>query len=90
MEQRNLDLEMKTLNSKDWVLPDAYQKQRKDRMGDSVFDYLSDEATTSRQVYEEMLSEVQVCIDYHKKFLNKAQNLYKLMLGDRPPSVDLE
>ncbi len=90
MEQRNLDLEMKTLNSKDWVLPDAYQKQRKDRMGDSVFDYLSDEATTSRQVYEEMLSEVQVCIDYHKKFLNKAQNLYELMLGNRPPSMDLE
>ena len=90
MEQRNLDLEMKTLNSKDWVLPDAYQKQRKDRMGDSVFDYISDEATTSRQVYEEMLSEVQVCIDYHKKFLNKAQNLYELMLGNRPPSMDLE
>lgn len=90
MEQRNLNLGMKNSNSEEWVLPDAYKKQRKDRMGDSIFDYLSDEATTSRQVYEEMLSEVQVCIDYHKKFLNKAQNLYELMLGNRPPSVDLE
>lgn len=74
----------------DWVVPDAYKKQRKDRLGDSIFDYLSDESVTSRQVYEDMLSEVQICIDYHKKFLNKAQNLYELMLGNRPPSVELE
>jgi hypothetical protein len=81
---------MENSSAKDWVLPDAYRKQRRDRMADLVFDYLVDEETTSREVYEEMLSEVQSCIDYHKKFLNKAQGFYELMLGNRPVTLDFE
>ena len=65
-------------------LLDSYTKQRRDRMGDSIGDYLTDEAVDARQAYEEMLQEVQFWINYHKKFLVKAQNLYALMNGERP------
>jgi len=76
-------MEMNDLRSKAEVL-DLYAKQRRDRMGDAIGDYLTDEAVDSRQAYEEILAEVQFWIDYHKKFLVKAQNLYALMNGERP------
>lgn len=63
---------------------DTYAKQRRDRMGDAIGDYLTDEAVDARQAYEEILQEVQFWIDYHKRFLVKAQNLYALMNGERP------
>ncbi len=63
---------------------DSYSKQRRDRMGDAIGDYLTDEAIDARQAYEEILQEVQYWIDYHKTFLVKAQNLYALMNGERP------
>jgi hypothetical protein len=76
-------MEMNDFRSKAEVL-DSYAKQRRDRMGDAIGDYLTDEAIDARQAYEEMLQEVQYWIDYHKKFLVKAQNLYALMNGERP------
>tara|TARA_A100001201_G_scaffold77605_1_gene69822 strand:+ start:85 stop:378 length:294 start_codon:yes stop_codon:yes gene_type:complete len=69
-------------------LDKTYEKQRKDRMGDAIGDYLTDEAVSSRQIYEEMLSEVQEWIDYHRKFLTKAEHLREYLMGNRP--VDLE
>lgn len=62
----------------------TYAEQRRDRMGDAIGDYLTDEDVDARQAYEEMLAEVQTWIDYHQKFLVKAQNLYALMQGERP------
>ena len=57
-------------------------------MGDAIGDYLTDEAVSSRQIYEEMLSEVQEWIDYHRKFLTKAEHLREYLMGNRP--IDLE
>ena len=62
----------------------TYAEQRRDRMADAIGDYLTDEDVDARQAYEEMLAEVQTWIDYHQKFLVKAQNLYALMQGERP------
>ena len=62
----------------------TYDEQRRDRMADAIGDYLTDEDVDARQAYEEMLAEVQTWIDYHRKFLVKAQNLYALMQGERP------
>lgn len=62
----------------------VYSKQRKDRMGDAIGDYLSDDSVDARQAYEEMLDEIQVWIKYHQENLVKAQNLYALMQGERP------
>ena len=66
----------------------TYAEQRRDRMADAIGDYLTDEDVDARQAYEEMLAEVQTWIDYHQKFLVKAQNLYALMLGERPPILN--
>ncbi len=52
--------------------------------GFAIGDYLTDEDVDARQAYEEILAEVQTWIDYHQKFLVKAQNLYALMQGERP------
>ena len=78
-----------TIEGRSWLGPDkTYEKQRKDRMGDAIGDYLTDEAVSSRQIYEEMLSEVQEWIDYHRKFLTKAEHLREYLMGNRP--IDLE
>ena len=69
--------------SRDDVLK-TYAQQRRDRMGDAIGDYLTDEDIDARQAYEEILAEIQTWIDYHQKFLVKAQNLYALMQGERP------
>ena len=67
----------------------TYEQQRKDRIGDAIGDYLTDEKIDARQAYEEMLTEIQSWIDYHQKFLVKAQNLYALMQGERPlPGIE--
>ena len=63
----------------------TYQQQRKDRMGDAIGDYLTDEEVSARQTYEEILSEIQSWIDYHQKHLTKAKALYALMQGDTTP-----
>jgi len=76
-------MEMNAFESRQDIL-DSYAKQRRDRMGDAIGDYLTDESVDARQAYEEILTEVQFWIDYHKKFLVKAQNLYALMNGERP------
>lgn len=61
----------------------TYEAQRKDRMGDAIGDYLTDEKIDARVCYEEMMEEVQSWIDYHRKFLKKAETLQQLMLGNR-------
>ncbi len=57
-------------------------------MGDAIGDYLTDEECSSRQVYEEMLAEIQSWVDYHRKFLTKAEHLRDLMMGMRPVDFD--
>ena len=65
----------------------TYEQQRRDRLSDIVGDYLTCEKTEARACYEEILSEVDGWIEYHKKFLDKAVNLKELLLGHRP--IDL-
>ena len=52
-------------------------------MQDAIDDYLQDPDVDARRCYEEMLSCVEDVIKYHKKELNKASELYNLMLGNR-------
>ena len=79
----NNSLEFNCFKSKEDILK-TYAQQRRDRMGDAIGDYLADENVDARQVYEDMLSEIQIWIKYHKDSIVKAQNLYALMLGERP------
>ena len=68
----------------------AYSQQRRDRLGDCIVDYLADETTTSRQVYEELLAEVDSYRKYHKEGFDKANELYDLLLGFRPGQLTPE
>lgn len=65
----------------------AYACQRKDRMGDAIGDYLSDDKVEARQAYEEMLSEAIDWRDYHQKQLTKAQQFLDLIHPNRGESI---
>jgi len=69
-------------------LDNQYASQRKDRMQDSIDDYLNDDKVNARQVYEEMLDGVNDVIKYHRKGLDKAVQLRELMLGHRNIDFD--
>jgi len=62
----------------------TYEKARRDRLCDCIGDYLTDEDCDSRFVYEEILSEVNDWVDYHRRFAKKAEDLRDLLLGHRP------
>ena len=64
-----------------------YAVQRKDRMGDAIGDYLSDDKVEARQAYEEILSEAIDWRDYHQKQLTKAQQFLDLIHPNRGESI---
>ena len=53
----------------------TYEQQRKDRLQDIIDDYLQDEKISSRQVFEEILSCINDVAEYHKKYLDRANDL---------------
>jgi hypothetical protein len=68
----------------------VYEKQRRDRLGDIIVDYLGDETVTPRRVYEELLAEVDSYRKYHKEGFDRANELYDLLLGFRPGELTPE
>ncbi|AOV61497.1 hypothetical protein BOW92_gp220 [Synechococcus phage S-WAM1] len=66
---------------------DIYAKQRRNRLGDIVGDYLNDEEVTPRQLYEELLAEVDEWVQYHQRHLKRFQEFQLYIHGQRP--VDL-
>lgn len=79
-------------HSQELLMPDTdwtaeYAKQRKDRMQDAIDDYLNDDKVPARQTYEEILSCIDDLINYHKKNMDRANELKSLMMGNR--SVEL-
>ena len=76
--------EVKPKDCRPFPGPDStYAKQRKDRMGDAIGDYLNDEEVGAREAYEEILSEAQEWYDYHKKHLEKAKEFLDLLQTPR-------
>lgn len=69
--------------SVDWQ--DVYSKQRRDRLGDILLDYLQDDEVDARRCYEEILGELDELARYHQKQLDKANDLRSLLLGYRDP-----
>jgi len=52
-----------------------YEQQRRDRLQNVIDDYLNDETISSRQVFEEILSCINDVAEYHKKYLDRANDL---------------
>lgn len=60
-----------------------FERQRKDRLQDSIDEYLQDNEIDPRRAYEEILSCIDDVINMHKKQLNRAVSLKSLMMGHR-------
>ena len=69
------------MTNEDWAK--EYEKQRKDRLQNSIDEYLQDDKVTARRAYEEILSCVDDVINYHNREYEKAVELKSLMLGHR-------
>lgn len=65
----------------DWEV--RYAQQRKDRLTDAIDDYLQDTNLGPRQIYEEILQNLDELIVYHKNNLKRVEDLKNLMLGYR-------
>ena len=79
-------IEGRPKTKEDW--DQTYYNQRRDRLADSVADYLTCDSTDARQCYEEILSEVDSWIQYHRKGMDKATTLKSLLMGNREFEFD--
>ena len=57
----------------------SYADQRRDRLSEVIGDYLSDGTMSAKDIYNEIVSEVQSWIDYHEKELNKSVKFKELI-----------
>ena len=53
----------------------SYSEQRKDRLSDVVFDYLSDEDTTPDELLTDFIKEVKDTFDYYDKYATKCKKV---------------
>ena len=58
-----------------------YSEQRRERLNDVIFDYISDEDTTPDELYRDIKNEVESSLAYFQKYANKCQNLLDLVNG---------
>jgi len=59
----------------------TYEEQRRERLADVIFDYLSDEDVTSTHIYNSIQEEIQISYDYYAKHARRCQDLLDLMDG---------
>jgi hypothetical protein len=52
-----------------------YKTARKDRLVDIISDYVTDESTNPNELYDDVMSEIDIWIKYHEKNLQKAQKV---------------
>jgi len=64
----------------------SYADQRRDRLSDVIGDYLSDGTMTAKDIYNEIVGEVQSYIDYHQNELNKSIK-FKELINERVDKV---
>ena len=60
----------------------TYSKQRRDRLGDCVSDYLTDEEITPQQFYQDLLAELDDWVQYHQKAQQKYADVMDLVTGN--------
>tara|TARA_Y100000004_G_scaffold96195_1_gene107776 strand:+ start:95 stop:442 length:348 start_codon:yes stop_codon:yes gene_type:complete len=69
----------------------SYADQRRDRLSEVIGDYLSDGTMSAKDIYNEIVSEVQSYIDYYQNELNKSIKFRELIREkvDVPKQKDL-
>ena len=53
----------------------SYSSQRKERLDDAIFDYLSDESTNAQQTYDDLINSIKSDAAYYKKYYEKCRDL---------------
>lgn len=62
----------------------TYKSARKDRLTDIIGDYITDEDTSAEEFFNDLTQELDIWIDYHRKFLEKSKLIKKMVNGHRP------
>ena len=70
------------------TMSSSYDEQRKERLMESIDEYLMDCELPPEKFYEELKEGVQEIIDYHKKNMNKALTFMNMMQGHRDVNLD--
>ena len=52
----------------------SYSSQRKERLDDAIFDYLSDESTNAQQTYDDLINSIKSDAAYFKKYYEKCRD----------------
>jgi hypothetical protein len=61
-----------------------YAKQRKDRLCDSIYEYLDDGEVSVLTLYNDLKDCVQELIDYHSKYKEKGESALRMIFGSSP------
>lgn len=61
----------------------VYAKQRRNRLGDCINDYFTDEDVSPRQFYEELLAELDEAREYHQRHADRYADVMSLAKGHR-------
>lgn len=69
-------------------LLEKYAKQRRERLDDSLFDYVSDEAVTATVIYHDIVDSIKEDAAYHKRYYDKCMSLLKMM-GQSEDCLDI-
>ena len=73
---KSLDLlNMDYDSSAEQMTTPTYSDQRKERLDDAVFDYLSDENVTAQQTYDDLINSIKSDAAYYKKYYEKCRDL---------------
>ena len=65
----------------------SYNDQRRDRLGDIISDYLSDEEKTAKEFYDDLIAELDDWIQYHQRFAEKYKSAKMMINGHRKSTV---
>jgi hypothetical protein len=57
----------------------SYSEQRRERLTDVVFDYLSDENTTPDELLKDVLEEVKNSFEYYDKYAKKCMQVMEMI-----------
>tara|TARA_Y100001970_G_C14259297_1_gene878431 strand:- start:3462 stop:3710 length:249 start_codon:yes stop_codon:yes gene_type:complete len=68
---------------------DPVGTDRRERVYEVIGDYIGDKNVSPEEAYGELLSEVEGWIKYHSDCLEKASDLYNLLLNQEQSKVSL-
>ena len=57
----------------------TYESARRDRLADIIGDYITDENTSVETFYNDLISEINIWVEYYQKYLNKSTQIKNML-----------